>query len=68
MTAMIQINVAQSDIYPLEILKKVVDFTDNLKAYKQSILVFSKAQFCIGKQSEVNKDFDTAIEAYNAAI
>jgi len=31
---MIQINVAQPDTYPLEILKKVVGFTDNLKAYK----------------------------------
>ena len=65
---MIQINVAQPETYPLEILKKVVGFTDNLKAYKQSILVFSKAQFCIGKQSEVSKEFDSAIEAYDAAI
>lgn len=67
-TAHIYIDVTKPEIYSLETLKKVVLFTENLKANKPSIIVFSKAQFCIGKQSELNKDFDAAIEAYNAAI
>lgn len=68
LTTAISLDTARPNLYSINDLSRVVDFTNNLKKYKGAILIYARANFCVGSQQRTSGDNIAAMEAYQQAI